>query len=684
MCAKLLRMSSAVTTSVPETQAAGPKPLDGPLPDPAFIRNYAPDMLSRGRTVAAVAAAALGGGLFTLVAWAVLKQTTLPAFNTSLVTRALATAGTVAVLVAVGVLTALWLLDEHRSPHSPVSRPRWRVALTYAMSYLAPAGIVVPTLAIPLAATRLYLDGLQVDQSFRTQFLTRMAETASNQDMNYIDMVSYYPIAWFWMGGRLANILGLSGWEVYQPWAIISLAIAGCILVPVWQRITGSLPVATGIALVTTCITLVMSPEEPYAAVIAMGVPAVCAILRRALMGSWYATAGTIVYLGVAASFYTLFTGAVALSVVAVAAIFTALVTRWWVPIIRLVVIGLGSIAIALVSWGPFLWQAITGPEVLESTANHFLPQEGTQIPVPFLAPSVVGILCMLGLIYFIMRFTDMDIRVMAVMTIGFYLWSLASMVATLAGTSLLGFRIDILIVLMMSTAGVLALAELRLIGVRHLYPESLTPETGRMVTIVLLVLVLAAGGFYAQAIPARNANAIEHAYQDTDGFGERADRFAPDVASYYPDIDKHLRAEGFQPTDTVVFTDENRFLSFHPYHGFNAFTSHYANPLGEYSQRSAAVRSWAENSWKEDATPESFLAEIRSVPWHAPEVFIFRGEADGSSEGWKTHLAEDIYPNNPNVRHSATFFNPEVFADEALWHVEQIGPFVVVSAHNE
>lgn len=677
-------MSSAVTEAGRRPEPTRRKSLDSTRPNPAFMREYHPDLLGRGRTVAAIAAAGVFGGLFALLAWLVLDRTSLPAFSTSMVTRALATAGAVAVLAAVGAFTALWLLDEHRTPDTRVARPRWRVALTYAVSYLAPAGIVVSTLAIPLSATRLYLDGLQVDQGFRTQFLTRMAETATNHDMNYIDMVSYYPIAWFWMGGRLANVLGLSGWEAYQPWAIVSLSIAGCILVPVWQRITGSLPVATGIALVTTCVTLVMSPEEPYAAIIAMGVPAACAMLRRALLGSWFATLGTIVFLGVAASFYTLFTGAVALSVIAVAAIFTALITRWWVPIIHLIVIGAGSIAIALLTWAPFLVQALTGPDQLESTANHFLPQEGTQIPVPFLAPSVIGVLCLVGLIYFVVRFQDLDIRVMAVMTIGFYLWSLASMVATLAGTSLLGFRIDILIVLMMSTAGVLALAELRLVGVRRLYPDSLPEDTGKKITVAMIVVILAAGVYYAQDIPARAQNAIDHAYQDTDGFGERADRFAPDAASYYPEIDEHLQEQGFVPTDTVVLTDENRFLSFHPYHGFNAFTSHYANPLGEYSQRTALIQTWADDSWDSTDTPEAFRAALDASPWHRPDVFIFRGEAENSVDGWKTHVAEDIYPNQPNVRYTATFFNPAVFADEDLWTVEQIGPFVVVTANND
>ena len=124
------------------------------------------------------------------------------------------------------------------------------------VSYLSPALLTLASLGLPLSATRLWLDGVQVDQVFRTQFLTRMTETASHADMNYADLPTFYPMGWFWLGGRLANVLGIPGWEVYQPWALMSLAMAGCVLVPVWQRLTGSLPLATGIALTTTAVTL--------------------------------------------------------------------------------------------------------------------------------------------------------------------------------------------------------------------------------------------------------------------------------------------------------------------------------------------------------------------------------------------------------------------------------------------
>lgn len=653
--------------------------------------DYTTDQLSRRGTLVGVAAAGAAGAVVTLAVWLVLRMTSWPAFNTSNMTYALSTAATVVTLAAVSALTVAWLLDEQKLARrreaggsAGVSRPRWRVILTYLVSYLSPAALVISTTAIPLSATRLYLDGMQVDQQFRTQFLTRMATTWANQDMNYIDLPSYYPLGWFWGGGRLADLLGIPGWEVYQPWALISFAVVGCMLVPVWQRLTGSLPVAVGIALVTLCVTLVMAPEEPYGAIVAMGVPAATVVVGRALLGSWYATAAMVLYLGISATFYTLYTGVVALSVVAVAALFAGLIYRTWRPLLHLVVIGTGSILIALTTWGPYLWLTVTGHPTEGSTAPNFLPVEGTQIPVPFLSLSVVGLLCLAGLIWLVVRATDLDARSMGLALAGFYLWAVASMVFTLAGTTLLGFRIEVLIVLQLATAGVLALAELRLIGVESLYPDRLNARSRRYVTVLMVIILSGGGLLYAQQIPVENQRAIDHAYSDTDGYGERADRFTADVSRYYGEIDAEIRSHGHEPSDTVVYTDELNFLAFHPYFGFQAFTSHYANPLGEFTARNDTIDDWAAGSWDDLSDPEDFDNALTGTPWRGPDVFLLRGEVDATGDedqksGWKSHLAEDIYPNNPNVRYRIIDFNPEVFRSD-MWNTSQIGPFVVAT----
>ena len=670
------------------TASTATPPAPGTTSD-TVTEDYTSDLPTRRNTLLGMAAALVGGAVLTLAAWFVLRLTSWPAFNTSNMSYALSTAVTIVTLVAVGGLCLAWLLDEQKAARRreaegdpEIRRPRWRVILTYLVAYLSPAALVISTTAIPLSATRLYLDGVHIDQGFRTQFLTRMATTWANQDMNYIDLPTYYPLGWFWMGGRLAELLGIPGWEVYQPWALVSLAGVACLLVPVWQRLTGSLPVAVGVALVTTCIMLVMAPEEPYGAIAAMGAPAATVLAGRALRGRWFAIIGTTIFLGISASLYTLYTGVVALSVVAIGTVFAILYYRTIRPVVRLAVVGFGSLAIAAVVWGPYVWLTLTGHPSDGSAAPNYLPVDGAQLPVPFLSLSVVGILCLLGLIWLVVRASDYDARSMGIGLIGFYLWSIASMVATLAGTTLLGFRVDTLIVLQMATAGVLAIAELRLLGLDALYPEQLSARARRSVTILMVLILCGAGLVYAQQIPVQNQRAIDRAYSDTDGYGERADRFAADAGRYYPRIDEEIRSHGHDPLDTIVLTDEINFMSYHPYFGFQAFTSHYANPLGEFTARNEAIERWAVDSW--ESTPEEFLADLDDTPWRGPDVFILRGTVDGpvgdaTDAGWKSHLAEDIYPNNPNVRYRGIFFNPEVFAED-LWHTTQIGPFVVAS----
>ncbi|MDK4313264.1 galactan 5-O-arabinofuranosyltransferase [Corynebacterium propinquum] len=626
-----------------------------------------PDQLTRPQIFTALACTGLGSFVAALIAWAILDRTNLPAFNTSMVTRGLATAVSVGLLVLVAVLLWQWRTADHH--------PRWRGALTYLVSYLSPAGLTIATLGIPLSATRLWLDGLQVDQLFRTQFLTRTATNFGYQDMNYLDMPTYYPLGWFWGGGRLANLLDMPGWEVYQPWALVSLATAAALLVPVWQALTGSLPLATTLALANTAVTLSMAADEPYAAIVGMGIAPAVVMAARAVRGSWLAVAGVAVYLGVSATMYTLFVGVTALIAIVLTIHYFWTAERSIGPFLRLVVMGLGSMAIAAISWGPYLYLVATADYKPSSVAQHFLPSEGTQVPLPFFEFSALGFFSLLGLLYLVLRSTR---RPLLIATVVLYGWVLASMLMTLLGSTLLGFRIELPIALILSTAGFFALADTDRTKVVHFFESRKINLSARQLSGAFTVLLVAASIGYAQQISVANEDEIDHAYTDTDGYGERADQFAPGSAKYFPEIVATLGSAGHSPQQTVLLTDENSLLSYYPYYGFNGFTSHYANPMGQYTERNDTIKHWAEASFDELAAPQDFAAALEDTEWKGPDVFVFRGDED--DEEFKTHIAVDLFPNNPNVAYESVFFNSEVFADDALWDIEQVGPYVVIS----
>lgn len=626
-----------------------------------------PDQLTRPQIFTALACTGLGSFVAALIAWAILDRTNLPAFNTSMVTRGLATAVSVGLLVLVAVLLWQWRTADHH--------PRWRGALTYLISYLSPAGLTIATLGIPLSATRLWLDGLQVDQLFRTQFLTRTATNFGYQDMNYLDMPTYYPLGWFWGGGRLANLLDMPGWEVYQPWALVSLATAAALLVPVWQALTGSLPLATTLALANTAVTLSMAADEPYAAIVGMGIAPAVVMAARAVRGSWLAVAGVAVYLGVSATMYTLFVGVTALIAIVLTIHYFWTAERSIGPFLRLVVMGLGSMAIAAISWGPYLYLVATADYKPSSVAQHFLPSEGTQVPLPFFEFSALGFFSLLGLLYLVLRSTR---RPLLIATVVLYGWVLASMLMTLLGSTLLGFRIELPIALILSTAGFFALADTDRAKVVHFFESRKINLSARQLSGAFTVLLVAASIGYAQQISVANEDEIDHAYTDTDGYGERADQYAPGSAKYFPEIVATLGSAGHSPQQTVLLTDENSLLSYYPYYGFNGFTSHYANPMGQYTERNDTIKHWAEASFDELADPQDFAAALEDTEWKGPDAFVFRGDED--DEEFKTHIAVDLFPNNPNVAYESVFFNSEVFADDALWDIEQVGPYVVIS----
>ena len=645
--------------TVTDSAEANPPADSTPVRDTHSLTPATRDTTSFLGVLVGMAAAAIGGGLVTLIAWFVFKQVSLPAFNTSMVTRGLSTAGIVVTVVIVAGLLYLWTKRGVQGK-GPLA---W---LTVVVAYLSPALIVICSLGMPLSASKLWLHGIQVDQVFRTQFLTRMTVEGGYADMNYADMPTFYPMGWFWLGGRMANLLGLQGWEAFQPWSLVSISMACCLLVPVWQRLTGSLPLGTVIALTTTALTLTLAVDEPYSAVIALGVPAAAIMCSRAFHGSWGSTVGLLVFLGISATFYTLFTGAIAVTVVSFVALVTAIVERSFKPIVRLAVIGFGSLAIAAIAWGPYLLAVLRADFPTETAAQHYLPAEGTEVPVPFLAPSIVGLLCLIGIVYLVIRIKNVHIRTLGWALIGVYLWIVASMVLPLLGTTLLGFRLEILVVLIMTTAGVLGLA--------HLYEQYRTRE---YLAAVVAVITALAGIFYMQEIPAEHQTAIDSAYSDTDGNGERADKFPADSARYYSEIDEFFQGHNAD----VVMTDEKLFMAYYPYYGFNAFTAHYANPLGQFKQRNEEMATWAENSW--DQSPREFVDTLENNPWDVPNAMIFRGDIESPDDGYKAHLAVDIFPNQPNVRYDAILFDPEVFNDSDLWDVKQIGPFVVAARVN-
>ncbi|MGV9825130.1 galactan 5-O-arabinofuranosyltransferase [Gordonia sp. NPDC003429] len=655
---------------------------------PAVGDNDASESPTRGARASRVAdlveivVAALVGAVVAFVGLKVIDSVQWPAFNSSNVTRALTTTGQV---IAIAILVVAALLYRY-------GRGR---AVTTLLSTVGIAGLVTVTIGMPLGATRLYLFGLSVDQQFRTEYLTRMTSSPHLADMTYLHLPPYYPAGWFWAGGRYASLLGMPGWEAFKPWAIISMSAAAAVGVVLWNRMVGAdRGIAT--ALAVTTVTLMYAAPEPYAAVLVMlGVPMLIPMLY-ALRGrsrhadgptgslrattSWPAVAAAGLFLGLSATFYTLYTGLFAGVAVLMALV---LIVQGWVlagnkavaggtvaarrravivaVLVRLAVMGVIAGLIALTVWTPYLLARLRNEPASGGTAEHYLPERGSILPLPMFHLTLVGAITMIGLIWIVLRFRERTIAAaLGIATVGVYLVCLLSMLLTAAGTTLLSFRLDPILVGVLSAAGVFGVVELAHWAV------------GRFgdVRIAIGVIATAAAVMLAQGIPGYLSNEITTAYTDTDGYGHRADERPPGAESYFPELHRLIAGQTGRPaTENVVLTADYGFLSIYPYWGFQGLTSHYANPLAEFDKRAAAIEKWSKSS-----TPAELIDHLDTAPWTPPNVFLFRYSADG----YALRLAQDVYPNDPNVKRYTVTFDPALFADPRF-QVTEVGPFVLV-----
>jgi galactan 5-O-arabinofuranosyltransferase len=608
-----------------------------------------------------------------------------PAYPSSNQLHALTTVGQVGCIV--GLLAAGWLW-RHRNR---------LLAQVLALVFVSAFSVV--TLAMPLGATKLYLFGISVDQQFRTEYLTRLTDSATLHDMTYIGLPPFYPPGWFWLGGRVAALTGTPGWETYKPWAITSITIAVALALVLWSRMI-RFEYALIVTTATAAVMLAYSSPEPYSAMITVLLPPVLILtwsgLRAAereagrtlevereagrtlgaTRGGWGAVIGAGIFLGVAATFYTLLLVYSAFTVVLMALLLAA--SRWRQgikaaldPLVRLAVIAAIAVAIAATTWLPFLLRATRDPVSNTGSAQHYLPADGAQLTFPMLQFTLLGALCMLGTLWLVVRVRS-SVRAagLAIGVVAVYLWSLLSMLATLARTTLLSFRLQPTLTVLLATAGVFGFIEVAL----ALAARGRERAWGRSVLPVAAAIGLAGAIAFSQDIPDVLRPDLTIAYTDTDGHGQRGDRRPPGSEKFYPSIDDAItKATGTPRDQTVVLTADYSFLSYYPYWGFQGLTSHYANPLAQFDKRAAAIKSWSKLK-----TPDQFIRALDTLPWAPPTVFLMRhGGSAGATSSYTLRLAEDVYPNQPNVRRYTVEFDAALFADPRFT-VTTIGPFVL------
>ncbi|KJX75862.1 galactan 5-O-arabinofuranosyltransferase [Mycobacterium lepromatosis] len=615
-----------------------------------------------GQMVLAVLVA-IGVAVVSLIA---IAQVHWPAFPSSNTLHALTTVGQVGSLT--GLLAVGWV---------------WRAGRFRSFAQLGGLVFVstftVVTLGMPLGATKLYLFGISVDQQFRTEYLTRLTDSAALQDMTYLGLPPFYPPGWFWIGGRAAALTGTPAWEIFKPWAITSITIAVAItLVLWWQMIRFEYALLVTIA--TAAVTLVHSSPEPYAAMITVLLPPVLVLTWSGLRAAereaggtlgnergWATVVGVGIFLGFTATWYTLLLAYAAFTVVLMTLLLAG--ARWrragfratFDPLRRLAVIVVIASAIGAITWLPFLARAAHDPVSNTGSAQHYLPADGAELAFPMLQFSLLGTICMLGTLWLVVR-TSSSVRASALVIsiLAVYLWSLLSILTTLARTTLLSFRLQPTLTVLLVTAGVFGFIE----------TTQALAKYNQAVLSIASAIGLAGAIAFSQEIPDVLRPDLTIAYTDTDGHGQRGDRRPPGSEKYYWAIDEAILHITGKPRDqTVVLTADYSFLAYYPYWGFQGLTSHYANPLAQFDLRAAQIQQWSRLT-----TTSEFIHALDTLPWPPPTVFVMRR---GVGNTYTLRLAKDVYPNQPNVRRYTVDLPAALFSGQRF-AVQDIGPFVL------
>jgi galactan 5-O-arabinofuranosyltransferase len=559
--------------------------------------------------------------------------------------------------------------------------------LTAVAGVVLPAAISSAAQAFQLGGSRFYLFGTGGDQVFRLQYLGRFAASPALADGTFAALPSFYPPAWFWVGGRLAAWSGIPAWAVYKPYSVATMAVAAAVAFVLWSRVVRS-AAALSLATLTAVVGLLVGAYEPYGWLVAVAVPPLGIIAWRLLSAEvgasgrrwWAPSVGLGLFVGLTAVTYTLFLGAFLLVLgIAAAAVVAGAgardvetwVGRVRVVLVRLVPVALMGVTVAAPVWSPFLLAALTAPTA-GNAAARYLPEAGATFGAPMFEASVLGALCLVGLVWTVLRLRSRaTAQGLAVVVVACYAYYCLSTLALALGTTLLSFKLDFVLPLTLACAGVLAVPDLAELADRRL-PGS----RGRDVRLGAAVLGVLACVHLVQTPSATIAPLVEPAFTAYDDRGVSASdgTMVPRLeepgtwnAELIAAIDVRT---GRPPHDVVVLTSYGPLMDFRPYRGFQAGRQEYANPLALYPARNAEIERWS-RSPDAAALPHA----LDSGPFRPPDVFVLTR----TDAGLATTLAENVFPLAEGTREKDVVFAPQLF-DAPGFHRADVGPFTVIT----
>lgn len=544
------------------------------------------------------------------------------------------------------------------------------------------ASLATLTLALPLLSTRYYVGGTSGDNEFRLRYMERMASGLGLADFNYEGLPPFYPAGWFWLGGRFANLFDLQGWEAYKPFSITTIAVVAAVAFVLWRFV-----VRPRMAVLASLGTLLMGlyvpgVGEPYAWPTTAWLLPVLVLTWNSLQHSrtprWPLVL-TGIYLGVCAMTYTLHLAFGAMVVVLLAVVAGAVrlragasrgeVVRGLVG--RIAFVAVLSALLMLVVWAPYLFGGGLGAE---NVAARYLPEASAYFPVPFRPNGPIGLLCLAGLAWALVRVRAHRVALVVLTTTGaVYLWFVLSTLAFAFETTLLAFRFNVTLKVTLAVAGVFAATDVLNWALRR-WAEWRTQITA----VVAVVAIGLAVGVMQDSLRGPMRDGFESALSDYYPNGT-----TPESRHHVPSEEedegiwsgKLLAAIDELGTGTAeretVLSEQHHMLVFRPFWLFHDHRPHYANPLSQHDDRAAEIDSWAASS-----NSQTLYRRMQDGPFTAPTMVVLE---KGENGNYFYTVKYDTFPRKTAALGRKVTFEPALF-ESPRFQKRDVGPYVVIA----
>ncbi|MEN3609529.1 arabinofuranosyltransferase [Plantactinospora sp. ZYX-F-223] len=472
-------------------------------------------------------------------------------------------------------------------------------------------GLGALTVVVGLHGTPYDLYALDGDQMFRTEAVTRFADSWWGADYTYRGLPAYYAPAYFWVLGRAADLAGLPPWWMLKYGSIAVSFLTPLVSYLLWRRVV----TARVAALISATPLIVPNLTETYAWLVLVAlVPWWLQIgpgltrpgLRRwspLLLGAIGAVLFTVYY-------YFFF-------VLPIVLLLQLAWSRWqgrvnWREVGR----PMGILGIAALGsspyWAPLAWNFLTAPH-FESLNNRWITLNSGKLALPMLEPSVLGVLCLVGLVFLVVTAREALSRALLTVLLALYAWHVIGFLFLVAGTPLMSFRMRELVPTVLLAAA--ALAAVR--AVRYAAGRFSAEHVWRVAATLGVLLAIFAGDRFVNLVLADIGNAHNRALPN----GELPPFHEPDAKAWGTPpaklsafIDGRYRGTGHP----VVLTGHSDLMALNPYYGFVQWNANYSHPTAQFNRRITFLTELARSG-----TPAEFAGRLRDNPYDRIDVVV-------------------------------------------------------------